>query len=101
MDRIVNGEVSSCPICNNNLTIEDLSSLRENLAILKSTIKSKNSEEIMYAKQIIDRFSGFKRNVDKESLIKLLDNVNSKQSAISLDEVDLAEIKKKKASLHN
>lgn len=101
LDRIVNGEVSSCPICNNNLTIEDLSSLRENLAILKSTIKSKNSEEIMYAKQIIDRFSGFKRNVDKESLIKLLDNVNSKQSAISLDEVDLAEIKKKKASFHN
>lgn len=101
LDRIVNGEVSSCPICNNNLTIEDLSSLRENLAILKSTIKSKNSEEIMYAKQIIDRFSDFKRNVDKESLIKLLDNVNSKQSAISLDEVDLAEIKKKKASFHN
>jgi len=101
LDRIVNGEVSSCPICNNNLTIEDLSSLRENLAILKSTIESKNSEEIMYAKQIIDRFSGFKRNVDKESLIKLLDNVNSKQSAISLDEVDLAEIKKKKASFHN
>lgn len=101
LDRIVNGEVSSCPICNNNLTIEDLSRLRENLAILKSTIESKNSEEIMYAKQIIDRFSGFKRNVDKESLIKLLDNVNSKQSAISLDEVDLAEIKKKKASFHN
>lgn len=101
LDRIVNGEVSSCPICNNNLTIEDLSSLRENLAILKSTIESKNSEEIMYAKQIIDRFSGFKRNVDKESLIKILDNVNSKRSAISLDEVDLAEIKKKKASFHN
>lgn len=101
LDRIVNGEVSSCPICNNNITIEDLSSLRENLAILKSTIESKNSEEIMYAKQIIDRFSGFKRNVDKESLIKLLDNVNSKQSAISLDEVDLTEIKKKKASFHN
>lgn len=101
LDRIVIGEVSSCPICNNNLTIEDLSSLRENLAILKSTIESKNSEEIMYAKQIIDRFSGFKRNVDKESLIKILDNVNSKRSAISLDEVDLAEIKKKKASFHN
>ena len=101
LDKIVKGEVSSCPVCNNNLTIEDISSLREKLAILKKSDESKNSEEIMYARQIIDRFNGFKRNVDKESLINLLNNIYSKRSAISLDEVDLAEIKKKKAGFHN
>ncbi len=101
LDKIVNDETLLCPVCNGNLSSEDLSSLREKLASLKSTIESTDSDKIKNLKQLLDKFSSFKRNADKESLIKLVDYINTIQSEISLDEVDLVEIKKAKTGFHN
>ena len=101
LDKIVNDETLLCPVCNGNLSSEDLSSLREKLASLKSTIESTDSDKIKNIKQLLDKFSSFKRNADKESLIKLVDYINTIQSEISLDEVDLVEIKKAKTGFHN
>lgn len=101
LDKIVNDETLLCPVCNGNLSSEDLSSLREKLASLKSTIESTDSDKIKNLKQLLDKFSSFKRNADKESLIKLVDYINTIRSEISLDEVDLVEIKKAKTGFHN
>ncbi|WP_417184808.1 hypothetical protein, partial [Alistipes putredinis] len=101
LDKIVNDETLLCPVCNGNLSSEDLSSLREKLASLKSTIESTDSDKIKNLKQLLDKVSSFKRNADKESLIKLVDYINTIRSEISLDEVDLVEIKKAKTGFHN
>lgn len=101
LNKIINREVTSCPVCEKDISIDELSKLREKLISLQESIDPKNSEQVLALKQEIDTINSFKKNMDKDSLTKLLSNVDSKQSAISLDEVDLAEIKKKKAEFHN
>lgn len=56
LDKIVNDETLLCPVCNGNLSSEDLSSLREKLASLKSTIESTDSDKIKNLKQLLDKF---------------------------------------------
>jgi len=101
LSEIIDGKTTSCPVCNNEIMLADLTKLKEKLSILKESLDPCNSEKVMKAKLEIKQFSEMMRNVDKKALSKMLSDAEEKQSSISLDEVSLSEIKKKKSTFHN